>query len=93
MSVGKKSEQRSTSAKAWAGRRCGLHRDARSARIRLPLMASRGLRRSVLRDTEAPALLSRLEAENAELCRQVAYLALEVYHLTELTEGRLSRRN
>jgi hypothetical protein len=93
MSVGKKSERRSTSAKAWAGRRSGLYRDAGSAGVRLPLMISCGLLRSVLRDSDAPALLRRLEAENAELCRQAAHLALEIYHLTELTEGRLSRRN
>jgi hypothetical protein len=93
MSVGKKSERRSTSAKAWAGRRCDVYRDAGSARVRLPLMISWGLRLPVLRDTDTPALLRRLEAENAELCRQAAHLALEIYHLTDVTEDRLSRRN
>jgi hypothetical protein len=90
MSVERKSERRLTSASGWAGRNCVLHSGPARAGS---LAISCGSRRSVLGDSDLLKLLRQLEAENAELCRQAAHLALEIYHLTELTEGHLGRGN
>jgi hypothetical protein len=91
MSVGNKSERRLTSVRGWARRNCVLH--GRPVRARSPFAISCGWRRSVLRDSDPLSLLRQLEAENAELCRQAAHLALEICDLTKLTEGRLGRGN